>query len=46
MIRSILAILAGNVGWTVLWLSSNALLKGVGMLPADATRRSMLRARF
>ncbi len=39
MIRSILAILAGNVGWTVLWLSSNALLKGIGLLRADATRR-------
>ncbi len=39
MIRIILAILAGNIGWTVLWLSSNAALKAGGLLPADATRR-------
>ncbi|CAN5725111.1 hypothetical protein BH20VER1_BH20VER1_25650 [soil metagenome] len=36
MIRNILAVIAGNVAWTVLWLSYNALLKSFGALPADS----------
>ena len=39
MIRNILAVICGNVAWTALWLSYNALLKSGGQLPADATSR-------
>jgi len=39
MIRNILAVLAGNLGWTLLWLGCNAALKSAGLLPADATKR-------
>jgi len=39
MIRNILAVIAGNLGWTALWLGSNAFLKIKGLLPSDPTKR-------
>ena len=39
MIRNILAVIAGNVGWTILWLSYNAVLKMAGLIPSDTTNR-------
>ncbi len=39
MIRNILAVIAGNLAWTALWLGYNALLKSGGQLPTDATSR-------
>ncbi|MEO8427481.1 MAG: hypothetical protein ABI651_10250 [Verrucomicrobiota bacterium] len=39
MIRNILAVIAGNVGWTILWLSYNAILKMAGLIPSDTTNR-------
>ena len=39
MTRNILAIIAGNVAWTVLWLGYNAILRTVGQLPLEQTRR-------
>lgn len=39
MIRNILAVIAGNVAWTILWLGYNAILKGAALVPSDATRR-------
>ena len=38
MIKNILAVIAGNVGWTVLWLGFNSILKMQGLLPADSTK--------
>ncbi len=39
MIRNILAVIAGNAAWTVLWLGYNAILKGASFISTDATRR-------
>jgi hypothetical protein len=39
MIQNILAVLAGNIGWTLLWLSCNAALRSAGLLPAAANRQ-------
>jgi len=39
MTKNILAVFAGIVAWTVLWLGSNAILKMLGQLPADSTKR-------
>lgn len=38
MVRSILAVIAGFVLWTVLWLSCNAGLQKAGLLPAEVTQ--------
>lgn len=39
MIRNILAVVAGNLAWSALWLGSNALLKSAGQLPSDPAAR-------
>ncbi len=39
MIRNILAVVAGNLAWTALWLGGNALLKSAGQIPRDPTVR-------
>lgn len=37
MTRNILAVIAGSVSWTVLWLTFMAFLKSAGQLPAEPT---------
>lgn len=39
MIKNIVAVIAGNLTWTALWLGYNALLKSGGQLPSDANSR-------
>lgn len=39
MIRNIIAVIVGNLSWTALWLSYNAVLKTIGQLPADPNTR-------
>ncbi len=39
MIRNIMAVVAGNLSWTALWLSYNAVLKTIGQLPPDPNTR-------
>ena len=36
MLRNILAVVAGNLAWTILWLGLNAFLKQQTLLPADS----------
>ena len=37
MLRSIAAVIASYVLWSVLWVACNSLLKALGVLPADDT---------
>ena len=39
MWRTVAAIIAGNLAWTVLWLGLNVLLRTRGLLPADPLQR-------
>ncbi len=39
MLRSILAVIAGNIVWTILWLAMNAVLAGIHPQIADGKTR-------
>lgn len=39
MTKNILAVLAGIVAWTILWLGYNMILKMLGQLPTEPTTR-------
>ena len=38
MWRTVVAIIAGNLAWTLLWLTVNVILRTQGVMPADPTQ--------